>query len=83
MKIKTIKQLEKVIENSPARSAWSRGVRDFAVDLVCNLKDSFRNDEVKELFEEPKILHKILLNGAADWDHYSWRGLCIRQNVLL
>jgi hypothetical protein len=32
--MKTIKELRQAIENEPARSAWSRGVKEYAQELI-------------------------------------------------
>jgi len=56
-----MKELIKLIEKSPARSAWQRGVKSYAVDLLDNVED------------EP-ISSKTLLNGADDWSAYSYGG---------
>ena len=51
----------------PARSAWQRGVHAYAVELVESLDDS-------EDLSNETLLHKALLNGAADWAQYSEGG---------
>ncbi len=49
------------------RSAWSRAVHAYAVELVESLDDS------ADLSNET-LLHKALLNGANDWQQYSEGG---------
>ena len=56
-----MKSLQQRIEATPARSAWARGVRDAAIDLLDNLEGR----EVKEA---------NLLNGAQSWIEYSEGG---------
>ena len=51
-------------------SAWSRGVHAYAVELVEALDDS------ADLSNET-LLHKALLNGAADWQQYSEGGCAL------
>jgi len=51
----------------PRRSAWSRAVRLYAVELIESLDDS------ADLSNET-LLHKALLNGADDWQRYSEGG---------
>lgn len=64
----TIKELRKKIEASKARSAWARGVRDYALELL----------EVSDLPvnipEDRHILRDYLMNGATTWKAYSWGG---------
>ena len=54
-------ELKKHIEDSPARSAWSRGVKAYALELIEGLDG---RDVTKEK----------LLNGADDWSTYSYGG---------
>ena len=49
------------------RSAWSRGVHAYAVELVESLAES--DDLSNEI-----LLRKALLNGADDWQQYSEGG---------
>ena len=59
-------ELLNVIQNMKARSAWDRGVKAYALELVYGL-------EVEEIPDE-RSLKKILLNGAENWSRYSWGG---------
>ena len=64
--MKTNTELAALITAMPARSAWRRGVREYAIELVCNA-------------EGPPLagvadLKKELLNGAANWRDYSYGG---------
>ena len=54
----------------PGRSAWSRGVHAYAVELVESL------DAPADLSNET-LLHKALLNGADDWQQYSEGGCAL------
>lgn len=49
------------------RSAWSKAVTLYAYELV----ESLEVEELPEDFEEFKTL---MLNGADDWNQYSWGG---------
>jgi hypothetical protein len=61
-------QLEFVLEDCKrnARSAWKRGVYDYALMLLENRYDveDFHSTDLKE----------VLLNGARDWNQYSYGG---------
>ena len=60
--------LSSVLATIPAgRSAWSRAVRAYAVELVESLDDS-------EDLSNENLLRKALLNGAGDWQQYSEGG---------
>lgn len=64
------------IENARTRSAWSRGVRAYALDLLDDLQ------EAEEYNGEPfdRITEKDLLNGAQNWREYSWGGFSLIYN---
>ena len=67
----TKKQLLKAVSAHKAgRSAWSRGVKAYAVELVEGLDDS------ADLSNEV-MLQKELLNGAQNWRHYSESGCAL------
>ena len=63
----TIKELKQAIDASPARSAWAKAVKLYAYELVEEMDDS------KEFYGSPAD-RKELLNGASDWNQYSWGG---------
>lgn len=52
---------KRIIEATPARSAWSKGVRNAAIDLLDNL-------------DGREITEANLLNGARTWLEYSEGG---------
>ena len=55
------------LESHKAQSAWKRGVRQYALELV----------ESAETPLEPANLRETLLNGADDWKQYSQGGLAL------
>ena len=64
MSTKKQQLLEAVAAVKAGRSAWSRGVKAYAVELVESLDDS------ADLSNEV-TLQKALLNGASSWAQYS------------
>lgn len=60
-------ELLNAIENMKARSAWDRGVKEYAYELVEGL-------EVEEIPTDSQELKSLLLNGADTWKQYSWCG---------
>ena len=52
-------ELLEAINNSKARSAWNKGVKIYAYELVESL-------EVEEIPQDKTELKSLLLNGAAD-----------------
>jgi hypothetical protein len=71
--MKTNTELALEIENTPAHSAWRRGVKTYALEMVCNA-------------EGPPLsgvadLKKELLNGARTWKEYSEGGCALIYNA--
>lgn len=52
------------------RSAWSRGVRAYAEELISHLED---RAEPADTYN-PRGLYALMLNGAWDWQEYSAGG---------
>ena len=57
------------------RSAWQRGLTEYALELLDSVNDAingyyFRVDDI----ENPAALTACMLNGASDWNQYSWGG---------
>lgn len=74
-------KIRESINARSARSAWSRGVNAYALELLESLEEAaeggyFNPDDL----HAPKILKKALLNGADDWNAYSWGGSSLIYN---
>lgn len=54
------------IENKPARSAWARGVKAYALELLDNLAEL-----TADKLADPAAVRAALLNGAEGWQEYS------------
>lgn len=68
-------RIRSALEASPARSAWARGVKEYAAELLEGLEEAtlggwFDLDDLAS----PKLVSRALLNGASDWEQYSWGG---------
>lgn len=63
------------IEAMPARSAWARGVKAEAADLI---EREIEADEIT--VEDFAGLREILLNGAENWNKYAWGGCGLIYN---
>lgn len=61
-------ELMKLIEVTPARSAWKKGVKEYAMELL----DQHYEDIVVPM--SVNELGRWLLNGADNWSEYSWGG---------
>ena len=66
--------LAAVSAHKAGRSAWSRGVKAYAVELVESLEDN------ADLSNEV-MLQKELLNGASSWAQYSEGGCALCYNA--
>lgn len=64
--------MREALEASKERSAWGRGVQAYAVDLVDNLQERAAYEGRNP--ETGKECREWMLNGAQDWNQYSWEG---------
>ena len=64
-----VKALKHVVRTFEGRSAWSRGVTDYALELIDDADQT-----AIENAKSAKELREELLNGASDWREYSWNG---------
>lgn len=67
----TRKELVNALENRKDRSAWHKGVTLYAIELIESLYDL---EDDAELVKNENISKAILLNGADNWNHYSYSG---------
>ena len=67
-----VKELKKAIDSHKARSAWARGVKVYAYELVEEWAENNGGDNA--VFNGNPADKKALLNGADDWNQYSWGG---------
>lgn len=67
--IMDIIKLQNKIGAISARSAWRKGVKEYAKELV----EALRNIDGSALHNRKELLN-IVLNGAENWDEYSWGG---------
>lgn len=77
----TIKNLIEQVENMKTHSAWERGVKAYALELLDEVREGidggyFYEDDLNA----PRVLHKMLLNGASDWKQFSWGGCGLIYN---
>lgn len=66
------------INNGRGRSAWARGVKEYAIELLDELFERIDGGyfDIDDL-AAPRILEKSLLNGAPNWSEYSWGGCAL------
>ena len=65
--MKTINEIREAIEQEKARSAWDKAVKDYAIEIIEDMDGS------AEFFGSPSD-RKDLLNGADNWNQYSYGG---------
>ena len=73
-----IRQATETINSSKARSAWARGVRDYALDLVETLNQYDEIDSADLTSRE--LVERYLLDGASSWTQYSNGGCALIYN---
>ena len=77
----TIRKIRETIEIKPTRSAWDNGVKAYALELLDGLQEDIEHGwQDMDVLDSPELLKKALLNGAADWNHYSWGGSALIYN---
>lgn len=74
-------RMTKELEARKDRSAWSKGVTVYALELVEQLAEAAEGGYIDaEDLTAPRMLRKALLNGADDWSAYSWGGSSLIYN---
>lgn len=81
-----VNKIREAIEAKPARSAWRRGVKLYAYDLLDSLDEAvnggyFDADDIAS----PNLVSRAMLNGADGWGQYSWNGcaLCYDGDIAI
>jgi hypothetical protein len=70
-----VNEIRAAVENESTRSAWMKGVKVYALELVDDLAESISGGYFgADGLESPALLRRQLLNGASDWNEYSWGG---------
>ena len=63
--------MREALEARKDRSAWGRGVNAYALELVETLQE---RAEYEDRTPAPEEVREWMLNGARDWNAYSWGG---------
>lgn len=73
----TIKKAMEIIDGNKEnkRSAWNRGVNEYAFELLESLDEQIEGGYFNaEDLQAYKLIEKAFLNGAGDFDAFSWGG---------
>jgi hypothetical protein len=68
-----LQELKTAIINHPARSAWDKGVKAYALELL----EDYSANEMNEEFNGTAADMVELLNGAKNWTQYSEGGCAL------
>lgn len=69
------------VEAEAPRSAWGRGVKEYALELVEHLAEAVEGGYFDPSdIAAPRLVARELLNGAGDWSQYSWGGCSLIYN---
>ena len=71
-----LSKILKEIEKRKEVSAWNKAVKEYALELVSGLLE---DDADYDFYGSPADV-KRLLNGAQDWNEYSWGGCTLIYN---
>lgn len=80
---KIIARMAEIIEALPARSAWSRAKKEYAAELLSNLRGAAAyaaETGTPSPLADHETVRAALLNGAEDWSQYSWGGCSLIYN---
>ena len=67
----TVAQVREAIKEKKAFSAWNKGVKEYMLEFLDNVKELRK---LKESDEVAPVNVEELLNGARDWQQYSEGG---------
>lgn len=73
-------RIEKALASSKPRSAWDRGVKGFALNLMESYKGLRKYAEVNDE-PIPTFSLDTLLNGSDDWEAYCYSGCALICNA--
>jgi hypothetical protein len=77
----TIETIRTNVKHTSARSAWMKGVLEYADELIHALEEEINGGWFSaEDLSSPSLLERQLLNGAYDWKEYSWGGCSLIYN---
>lgn len=79
--MKTISEIRQEIESKKTRSAWDKGVKEYALELLEDMENERNAAKEADMTVYPATLQAELLNGAMNWKQYSWGGCSLAYDV--
>lgn len=77
----TLARIRSTLEAQPTRSAWARGVKEYAEELLDSLSEAIAGGWLPaEELASQKLVKRAMLNGADDWCAFSWGGCSLIYN---
>lgn len=71
--VQNIQAVANEVMNNKTRSAWSKGVQAYALDILANFEEWRKwNEENGE--SVPELDERTALNGASDWSAWAYGG---------
>ena len=72
---KVLEQAMQTLEQRKDRSAWDRGVTAYAVDMLQQIADYYKDGYISsDDLSNCTACQTAALNGARNWSEYSWGG---------
>ena len=69
---------KQTLDQRKDRSAWGRGVNEYAIDMLQQLTDYYKGGYIScEALENFTACQTAALNGARNWSEYSWGGCAL------
>lgn len=78
--MKTINEIRNAIDNIRTRSAWSAGVKTYAAEILGNIATAEAEHRINMAIATRHDLELAALNGADNWNAYSWGGCSLIYN---
>ena len=73
-----VNAISEKVEQTKTRSAWDRGVKAYAEELVEELAEAVRGGWIDETdISNRRLMENVMLNGAANWSQYSEGGCAL------
>lgn len=70
-----VEQIASKVEQTKTRSAWSKGVKEYAEELLDELRESAEGGYIEAWeLSNRRLMEKAMLNGADSWSQYSEGG---------